>query len=205
MGSTLSPAPESLDAPLPLLLPKGFNFAKAKASGTKGLGKIKCPKTIIAYHVCPKNAVKSILKDGFKLGTNKWRCRIGKGVYCFAKLERAIRYAKKVNGKILITALHTKEEIFDTGEKSYFKASWLWGEVGIAVGLHYPSMWQGKDHFHELLKGNPKAMTVLYVGKKKADLPAGSVFKKTHDQIFQNGKPKVKKLKLKCGAEVSYI
>merc|ERR1712007_362604 len=105
-----------------------------------GLGTMKCPETIIAFHVCPTNAVQSILKHGFKPGTKPNRCRIGKGIYFFARHKCAVNYAKKVNGTILTTALHTKYNIFDTGDQSYFIAAWLWGKVGIALGLHYPAM-----------------------------------------------------------------
>jgi len=174
-------------APLPLLLPKGCD--PAKDSGTKGgFGQISCPETIIAYHVCPKNVVKSILMNGFKPGTNPKHCRIGKGIYFFARHHCAVNYAKKVNGTILTTALHTTHDIFDTGDKSYYKAAWLWGKVGIALGWHYPALNQGK-HFHELVKRNPKSTTVLYVGKKEAVLPKGSVFKKTHDKSSPNRSP----------------
>merc|ERR1711862_256112 len=199
-----SSAPVPPGAALPLLLPEGFD--PAKHSGNKsGVGKESCPRTIIAWHVCPKSAVKTILKDGFKPGSDPHRCRIGKGIYFFANRECAIKYAKRpdVKGKILTTALHTKKEIFDTGEKSYYKASWLWGHVGIALGRHYPAMAQ-QHHFNELLKANPKSTTVLFVGKKKAQLPAGSLFKKTHDKIFSK-KFHIKHMKLQCGAHVSYI
>merc|ERR1711862_643434 len=107
------------------------------------------------------------------------------------------------DGKILTTALHTKKEIFDTGEQSYFEAKWLFAPVGIALGRHFPAMNQ-THHFNELLKGNPESTTVLFVGKKVAQLPAGSVFKKTRDKIFSK-KPHIKTYFLNCGAKVHYI
>jgi len=62
------------------------------------------------------------------------------------------------------------------------------------------------DTFYEFVKRNSKSVTVLFVGKKKARLPPGSVFRKTYDKIFSKRRRlQIKSMKLKCGVDVDYI
>merc|ERR1711918_149719 len=140
-----------------------------------------------------------ILKEGFKPGNNPTKCRIGKGVYFTTRLECAVQIAKSINGTVLTAALHTKGKIVDTGDKNYNIAAWLWGKAGIALGWHPPWPAICNNHFHEIVKEHPHTTTVLFVGKKEAILPKGSVFKKQYDKIFSEPFNK-KTLKLTCGA-----
>merc|ERR1719453_313945 len=127
---------------------------------------------------------------GLKKGENPNRCRIGKGIYFFNMLGRALNYQKKCESEgtrvvILTCALHTRGVMTDLGNEDLFQAEWVAGAPGIALGRHFAAMGTTEE-FTELVKKKASTITVLKVGREKAKLPDGSVFKKTHDRIWRN-------------------
>jgi len=163
--------------------------------GAVGLGWIWCPCNIATFHVCPREVIDLILKDGFKPSTDPSRCRIGGGVYTTNSRNVAEHYkkhqeTKETKGYAILTCLvKTKGGLTDFGSVNVFDAGWPHA-TSVACGQHFPAMGMDRDErFSEYVSQNSRSVIVLEVDGNKPRLPTGSVMLRDVSRWYKGGKP----------------